>query len=144
MFSDFQIVYGLIARAEIDEGRVRVVNAGHPPPYLLRGGGLRQLELRVQLPMGLFGGTRYEEQEFVLEPGDRLFLFSDGVTDAGPPGEEHFGETRLQGLLLATADQPPHEAVRHVLRTVTSYQQGNFRDDATALCLDWHGRPDHA
>ena len=140
-FGGFQFVTGLVARAELADGRVRLVNAGHPPPYLLRGGGLRQLELRVQPPLGLFGGTRYEEQEFVLEPGDRLFIFSDGVTDAGPPGAEHFGETRLQGLLLATVGEPPHEAVRHVLRTVTSYQQGNFRDDATALCLDWYGPP---
>ena len=64
---------------------------------------------------------------------------SDGVTGAAAKGSEPFGETRLQDVLLSTADQPPHEAVRHILGTVSQYQQGNLRDDATALCLDWHG-----
>jgi len=75
-----------------------------------------------------------------VRPGDRLFFASDGVTEAGPRGAEPFGEKRLQGVLLATARQPPHEAVRQVLRTVSAYQQGAFRDDATALCLDWRSR----
>ena len=79
------------------------------------------------------------EQGFDLDPGDRLFLTSDGVTEAAPRGSEPFGDAQLQGMLLATATAPPHEAVRQVLRTASAYQRGSFRDDATALCLDWHG-----
>ena len=95
----------------------------------------------MQLPLGLFSGVRYTQHQFSLETGDRLFIISDGVTDAGPARAQPFGEDRLQGLLLATAGDPPHEAVRHVLRTISDYQQDAFRDDATALCLDWR-RPD--
>ena len=65
-------------------------------------------------------------------------MVSDGVTEAASRGSEP-GEDQLLGMLLATAADPPHEAVRHVLRTVSAYQRGSFRDDATALCLDWHG-----
>lgn len=138
-FGGGQFVTGLVAGADLATGAVEVVNAGHPAPYLLRAGRLSELHFPVQLPLGLFPDVHYQAHHFVLEPGDRLFVISDGVTDAGPARAEPFGEERLQGLLLALADEPPHEAVRHVLHTVSDYQQETFRDDATALCLDWHG-----
>ena len=99
--------------------------------------GLTEVELPVQLPLGLFSDVHYTQHRFSLESGDRLFIISDGVTDAGPARAQPFGDDRLRGLLLATAEDPPHEAVRHVLRTISDYQQESFRDDATALCLDW-------
>ena len=142
-FAGAQFVVALVARVELETGRAAVVNAGHPAGYRLRHGRLSRIDLRPQLPLGLFAQTTYYKQRFTLRPGDRLFFASDGVTEAGPRGAEPFGEKRLQGVLLATARQPPHEAVRQVLRTVSAYQQGAFRDDATALCLDWRSRADH-
>jgi serine phosphatase RsbU (regulator of sigma subunit) len=138
-FGGGQFVTGFLARADLADGVVDVVNAGHPVPYLLRAGQLVELHLPPQLPLGLFRSVRYTEHRFVLQPGDRLFVVSDGVTDAGPVRAQPFGGRRLQGLLLGTAEDPPHEAVRHVLRTISDYQQDTFRDDATALCLDWYG-----
>jgi Stage II sporulation protein E (SpoIIE) len=138
-FGGAQFVTGIVACAQLDTGQVDVVNAGHPWPYLVRDGRLTELRLPTQLPLGLFADTRYTQHSFALEPGDRLFVFSDGVTDAGPARAQPFGEERLQGLILATAGDPPHEAVRHVLRTISDYQQNAFRDDATALCVDWNG-----
>ena len=138
-FGGAQFVTGLVARVQLLTGLVDVVNAGHPWPILLRSGELTELDLPTQLPLGLFADTRYRKHQFTLEPGDRLLVISDGVTDAGPARAKPFGEQRLQGLLLATADDPPHEAVRHILRTISAYQNEAFRDDATALCLDWHG-----
>jgi serine phosphatase RsbU (regulator of sigma subunit) len=137
-------VAGLIACVHLDTGVVEVVNAGHPWPYVLRAGRLTELHLPTQLPLGLFSDMRYTQHSFDLLPGDRLVVISDGVADAGPARAQPFGEQRLQGLLLATAGDPPHEAVRHVLRTISDYQQDTFRDDATALCLDWHGPDDDA
>jgi hypothetical protein len=132
-------VAAFLARVDLASGNARVVNAGHPTGYRIRGGRLDPLRLRAQLPLGLDAATRYREQEFDLDPGDRLFMVSDGVTEAAPRGSEPYGDEQLQGMLLATATDPPHEAVRQVLRTVSAYQRGKFRDDATALCLDWHG-----
>lgn len=140
-FGDGQFVTGLVACAHLDTGVVDVVNAGHPLPYLLRAGRLTEVRLPTQLPLGLFPDVRYTQHAFALEPGDRLFIISDGVADAGPARAQPFGEHRLRELLLATAEDPPHEAVRHVLRTISDYQQDSFRDDATALCLDWYAAP---
>ena len=132
-----QFVTALIAQVELSTGAVSIVNAGHPSPHLLRDGELAVVPLVPQLPLGLSPDVAYEEQRFTLLPGDRVFFISDGVTDAGPDGAPPFGDVRLEDVLRATAGDPPHEAVRQVLHIVSEYQQGNFRDDATALCLDW-------
>jgi hypothetical protein len=138
-FAGVAFVAAFIARIELATGQAEVVNAGHPTGYRVRAGHLEPVRLRAQLPLALDPATRYEVQTFDLDPGDRLLLTSDGVTEAAAKGGDPFGEDRLEGLVLATADESPHEAVRHILRTVSTYQAGNFRDDATALCLDWHG-----
>jgi serine phosphatase RsbU (regulator of sigma subunit) len=138
VLSPVQFVTALIARVELATGEVSIVNAGHPVPYLLRDGELKTVELDRQLPLGLSLGVSYVDQRFSLRAGDRLFFSSDGVTDAGPDGALPFGEARLEEILRATRGEPAHEAVRQVLHAVSEYQQGNFRDDATALCLDWH------
>jgi serine phosphatase RsbU (regulator of sigma subunit) len=138
-FAPVSFVAAFIARVDLATGHAKVVNAGHPTGFRIRSGRVEPLRLRAQLPLGLDPATRYLEQDFDLDPGDRLFMVSDGVTEAAPRGSEPFGDEQLQGTLLATADVPPHEAVREVLRTVSAYQRGSFRDDATALCLDWYG-----
>lgn len=138
-FGSPHFVAAFVAHIELATGTVRVVNAGHPPGWLVRDGRARPVQLRAQLPLGMDAGTRYVEQRFDLEPGDRLFLVSDGITDAAPRGIEPFGDAQLRGALLATTAEPAHEAVRQVLRAAAAHQQGRFRDDATALCLDWHG-----
>jgi hypothetical protein len=138
-FRPVSFVAAFIARVDLATGHAKVVNAGHPTGLRIRDGRVEPLRLRAQLPLGLDPATRYVEQDFDLDPGDRLFMVSDGVTEAAPRGSEPFGDEQLQGTLLATTADPPHEAVREVLRTVSAYQRGSFRDDATALCLDWYG-----
>jgi serine/threonine protein phosphatase PrpC len=137
-FPRVTFVAAFLASIDLATGRAQVVNAGHPTGCVLRGGRLHPLELKAQTPLALDPTCRYRVQSFELEPGDRLFLCSDGVTDASPAGGQPFGDDRLDGMLLGTASLPPHEAVRQVLRTVSAYQGHNFRDDATALCLDWN------
>ena len=126
---------------DITTGEAVALSAGHPWPYRLRGGRLDQVELTPQFPLGVVAGTTYHSQVLDLQPGDRLVLLSDGVLEASKDGD-HFGEARLEAALLSTGSERPHEAVRHLVRTLLSYQQSDLRDDATILLLDWHGIAD--
>ncbi len=135
------VPFATAAALEVDvtTGRAAAVSAGHPWPFRLRNGGISQIELTPQFPLGVFADTVYAVQDLHLVPGDRLLLVSDGVLEALPEGGDHFGETRLEASMRATRALPPHEAVRQLVRTLLDYQQGDLRDDATILLFDWHG-----
>jgi serine phosphatase RsbU (regulator of sigma subunit) len=140
-FGGAQFVTGFSMEIDMASGAAIAVTAGHPPPYLLRSGRVTPLELPAQLPLGLFEMTHYDEVPVDLQPGDRLMIVSDGVLEAAPAGgHDEFGEERLEGVIGATASEPPHEAVRHTVEALLDYQQGHLRDDATILVFDWRPR----
>lgn len=136
-FGGDQFVTALAMRLNLIDGTFEAVNAGHPQPWRIRDGQASQLELSPQLPVGMFEATSYVPQPAGLLPGDRLVLVTDGVLEAGAPGAE-FGEERLAGMLLATADLTPHQCVAEVLRTLRTFAP-KMHDDATVICLDWRG-----
>jgi anti-sigma regulatory factor (Ser/Thr protein kinase) len=83
-------------------GRLRYANAGHDLPYRRHGG--EAVELRATgLPLGLLSGMAYEEQETVLEPGDSLLLYSDGLVEAHDRNGEMFGFPRVRALVRECA-----------------------------------------
>ncbi len=131
-------VTAVALEVDITTGQGKALSAGHPWPYRLRDRRIEQIELTPQFPLGVMPGTAYETEDLDLRPGDRLVLLSDGVLEASKGGDQ-FGEARLEASLLATASKRPHEAVRHLVRTLLDYQQGELRDDATVLLFDWHG-----
>lgn len=136
-FGGDQFVTALAMRLDLTDGTIEAVNAGHPQPWRVRDGQAAPVELSPQLPVGMFETTLYRPQSLRLEAGDRLVVVTDGILEAGAPGTE-FGEKRLAGMLLATADLTPHQCVAEVLRTVRTYAP-KMHDDATVICLDWLG-----
>ena len=121
-------------------GRVRAVDAGSPHLMRLRGGTVSRVTLEQQLPLGMFAETRYDLQEFDLDPGDRLFVVSDGVWAADPSGRETYGERAMARAMRATRLQPPAEAVGTVMRELQAFHaDADLRDDAVVVCLDWRG-----
>jgi serine phosphatase RsbU (regulator of sigma subunit) len=136
-------VTGFLAELDVASGRLRYVNAGHPPPLLLRAGRVvKELTGGRRVPFGLdtSGLTIAEES---LEPGDWLALYTDGITEARNSSGNWFGENRLLEFLTRAiaAGQPPPETVRRLTQAVLEHQGGLLQDDATVLLARWR-RPD--
>ncbi|SEL92749.1 Serine phosphatase RsbU, regulator of sigma subunit [Blastococcus sp. DSM 46786] len=138
-FPGSQFVTGVIGEVDVDSGRLRYVNAGHPSPLLLRGGRVvKELDGGRRVPFGLEarGLTIGEE---MLQPGDWLALHTDGITEARDAGGTWFGERRLAEFLTRAigAGQPPAETVRRLTAAVLEHQGGLLQDDASVLLARW-------
>jgi sigma-B regulation protein RsbU (phosphoserine phosphatase) len=122
------------------EGRFTYCNAGHNPPILLKRDCVRRLETGG-LILGLFPHAVYEDETLDLQPGDRLIVFSDGVTEAFNAAGEDFGEERLLACVEASRDRRPADLLDAVLDAVRSFMAGAVPpDDITVLVLQY--RPD--
>jgi len=92
----------LYAILDLSTGRLQYANAGHDLPYRRSSSGGGAEELRATgMPLGLLPGMSYEEKEIVLERGDSVLFYSDGLVEAHDPEREMFGFPRLQGLVGA-------------------------------------------
>jgi serine phosphatase RsbU (regulator of sigma subunit) len=136
-FAYAEFVTGLIMQLEVATGHGSLINAGHPPPLLLREGAVSVVPLLPDPPLGLSPETEYRLQAIELLPGDRLLLLTDGVDEAHDVAGPQFGLDRVADMLRSHAELPPVEFVRRLTRAVTDYRAGPLADDATAVCLDW-------
>jgi serine phosphatase RsbU (regulator of sigma subunit) len=85
-------------------GHLVYANAGHDLPYLHRNGDAEELRARG-MPLGLMSSMGYEEMELVLEGGDRVLFYSDGLVEAHDPKGEMFGFPRLRALVAEHGEQ---------------------------------------
>ncbi|UOZ04910.1 PP2C family protein-serine/threonine phosphatase [Amycolatopsis sp. WQ 127309] len=131
-----------LAHLDLGTGELHYLNAGHPPPAVLRDGRVvRLLDTVSRTPLGLGDFQRREpvvERE-QLQPGDRVLFYTDGVTEARSPEGEQFGLGRLADLTERheAAGLPAPETLRRVVRAVLDHQDGRLQDDATLLMLEW-------
>jgi serine phosphatase RsbU (regulator of sigma subunit) len=137
-FAHAEFVTGLLLQIEVLTGQGFIVNAGHPPPLLLREGAVSIVNLSPEAPLGLSPDTDYQLQAIKLLPGDRLLLLTDGIDEAHDVGGPQFGLNRVADMLRSHAELPPVEFVRLLTKAVTDYRNGPLADDATAVCLDWY------
>jgi serine phosphatase RsbU (regulator of sigma subunit) len=130
-----QFVTGLLVRIDLASATAGIVNAGHPPPLRLRAGQVEQIHLEADRPFGLQRGGGYRVQALELEVGDRLMFVTDGML------ERDAERINITAILTASMNMHAREAVQHLTQAVLEASGGQLRDDATALCLDWHGGP---
>ena len=138
-FGASQFATAVLARLDIDTGRLRWINAGHPDPIIVRGSSLvRPPHCPPCRPLGL-QDSKPSCCETRLEPGDRLVLYTDGITEARSPTGEFFGEQRLADFIsaAAAAGDPAPETVRRLMRHVLAHQADQLQDDASIVVLEW-------
>ncbi|MGH3785890.1 MAG: PP2C family protein-serine/threonine phosphatase [Pseudonocardiaceae bacterium] len=131
-------VTGLLMQMEVATGTGVIINAGHPPPLLLRDSTVTTLRLPPNSPLGLSPGTEYRLHPVELRPDDRLLLLTDGIFEAHHVRGPFFGLDRVIHMLATHSRLPPVEFVRHLTHAVMEFRSGKLADDATAVCLDWH------
>jgi serine phosphatase RsbU (regulator of sigma subunit) len=135
----------VLARLDLDTGRLRWVNAGHPPPLIVRHGSLVPLPVCPPArPLGL-QADKPVCCDARLEPGDRLVLYTDGVTEARSPRGEFFGEQRLADFIAAAAaaNDPAPEMLRQLVRRVLTHQADQLQDDASIVLVEWRTGDEH-
>jgi serine phosphatase RsbU (regulator of sigma subunit)/PAS domain-containing protein len=125
------------------DGRLHVVlgSAGHPGPVLVRPDGRTTIMSPGGLPLGLFPTVQAGREEVDLEPGDVLFFFTDGVTEARSPELTYF-EDRLTDELAGLAGQAPRDIVAGLQSLVVEFCRNELRDDMTMLVLRVAEPPD--
>ncbi|RFU86213.1 serine/threonine-protein phosphatase [Streptomyces triticagri] len=126
-------VTGQLLRVDLRTGRALLVNAGHPWPLRLRDGRVAEVELDVDLPFGTSCPGRYRTQELDLQPGDRLVLLTDGMIERNTTSFD------LPTVIARDAHLHAREATRYMTRDLRKATHGHLLDDATVVCLDWHG-----
>ncbi len=124
----------------LDTGELTWLNAGHPLPLLVRNRSfVGELQCRPSMPMGL-GGPVTEVATEVLQPGDRVLFYTDGVVESTAPNGQEFGIDRLADLLTRAAldEVSPAETVRRLAEATVAHTATDLRDDATLLLVEYH------
>ncbi len=124
--------YGIV---DVQERTITFTNAGHNPPLLVRSGGeFIRLE-EGGLVVGAFADSSYMQREIQLYTGDKLLLFTDGLTEAFHASGEMFGEERLRDCLVAYKGSSASELRTIVLHQVTRFCGNDFQDDAALMVV---------
>ncbi len=135
----FTMVYGT---ADLDSGRVRLVQAGHPHPLLIRANGDLEYIGRGGTPIGLVSEVVHDQLELDMGPGDRLLLYSDGFTEAQLKDGEMLGQ---DGLLRLARQSLPAVSAREFMndlywRLTSEMQEGaRLADDVSATLFEYGG-----
>lgn len=123
-------------------GEFTYVNAGHEPPFISRGGEkFEAFRIKPALVLAAISGMKYQYGSIMLNPGDKVFQYTDGVTEATNAREELYGMERLEAVLERVKGEAPTEILKEVKADVDRFvgEAPQF-DDITMLCLQYRKR----
>ncbi|HNR68950.1 MAG TPA: SpoIIE family protein phosphatase [bacterium] len=133
------VFYGIF---DTRNGSFEYCSGGHNPPYIIgKDGQVRLLDNCGGLFLGSLKNLEYESSVVMLQPGETLFLVTDGITEAMNTGDDMFGEERTEAALQTHAGKPLNELVDHVIEEVQAFAGAQEQsDDMTCLALRYFGR----
>jgi sigma-B regulation protein RsbU (phosphoserine phosphatase) len=117
------------------EGRLRYCNGGHNPPIVVRTDGTVERLETGGVILGIMEHATFETGEVTLRPGDRLTLFTDGVSEAANETDEQWGEERLLALLQQSADRSCSEIVARIVSEVRAFEGTRGASDDVTLVV---------
>ena len=125
-----------------ETGEVFYANGGHNPPLVIREeGGITYLSGTAELVLGPIEGITYTGERLLLKPGDAVFLYTDGVTEAMDKDQALFSEERLQQELYRLQGRPIREITQGVLEAIKLFSEGAPQsDDITIMMVQYHGQ----
>jgi sigma-B regulation protein RsbU (phosphoserine phosphatase) len=129
----FTFVYGVL---DGSQGRFQYVMAGHPAPVLVPANGPPAPLHGRGLPVGMLEQATYDDETAVLEPGDRLYFYTDGVIEALDDAEHEFGYVRLLAELDRLRDRPLRDGLDQLADIVGDWSAGRLRDDVSLLAVE--------
>lgn len=119
-------------------GEVKYCNAGHNPPYLIKkDGGVEELESTNSIALAITAEENlFSSKSIMLHPGDAIFLYTDGVTEATDSENILFSDNRLHNFLKTVSESSPTDIVNNVIEQVNAYSSDVMQaDDITAMCF---------
>ncbi len=139
--NDGRFLTMILCVLDMQTGRFRFSRAGHPLPIISRNGHAIAVDEKGGLPLGIVADETFESVETRLEPGDRIFLYSDGFAEqAAVDSGAQFGEARLRELVLAGSERSIGEVAAHVVSTLADWAGSRrFTDDVSFVSLEWTG-----
>ncbi len=129
---------------EISTGRMKAANAGHEYPILKHAdGGYELIKDKHGLVIGAMDDVQYTEYELQLEPGSKLFLYTDGAPEATDKDEKMFGLERLLAVLNEHPEANPEQTLHNVRSAIDGFiRDAEQFDDLTMLCMEYRGPKD--
>ena len=132
------VFYGVL---HLETGRLEFSSAGHQAPYLLLPGHCSELKMEPDIVLGVFEQAEYHTQSTQLVGGSKLFLYTDGVTEAMNGHEDFYGDECLAGVLSELQEATLNELVAGVVGSVRAFADGAAQyDDITAMAISYQQR----
>ena len=125
----------------IKDGTIEYCNGGHNPPYIIRESGeIEAVEMTGGLALGVMEDFSFQSKRIVLNKGDAIYIYSDGVTEAMNSRHELFSEARLEGVLKKLKGLPVGDILAGVTEKIREFSQGEPQtDDITMMIIQYNG-----
>ena len=125
---------------DLETGVLTASNGGHEEPVLRSGNQFKLVHDHHDLVLGGMRRTKYSDYEIQMNPGDVIFVYTDGVPDA-KDGEQRYGTTRMVEAMNASASADPEAILSAVTENIAAFTGGAEQfDDLTMLCVRWKGK----